>query len=316
VLLLHKLHGDSHQDGWDNLAEALQEKGYAVLSFDFRGHGKSTTVDKHFWDFPWNRKLRSYTPLVARRKETISSKDFLQGYSPYLVNDIAAARLYLDEQNDLGQCNTSNLVVIGAEDGGTLGCLWMASEWYRHGATVIENAPGLPPVIRSIDPESAGKDQLCAVWLTLSPNLGGRSVEPALKSWLALIGRGKKESQAVPMAFLHGARDDRGASHANAYRIALRSAKEGTDVQKIADTKLTGSALLRSELKTQSWIIDQYLNFICKQKKKRLNDWTRRDLDRSAYVWVFPNVGIPRLAKGERSRNFEPIPIERLGLNP
>src|SRR5947209_15543385 len=39
VLLLHnfdpKKGGNSHQDGWDNLAATLQAAGYVVLSFDF-----------------------------------------------------------------------------------------------------------------------------------------------------------------------------------------------------------------------------------------------------------------------------------------
>src|SRR5262245_51643950 len=46
VLLIHNFDmakgGDSHQDGWDSLGDALQAKGYAVLSFDFRGFGQST----------------------------------------------------------------------------------------------------------------------------------------------------------------------------------------------------------------------------------------------------------------------------------
>src|SRR5438874_1289007 len=47
VLLLHdfdhKSGGNSHQDRWDELAERLQQEGYSVLSFDFRGFGESKT---------------------------------------------------------------------------------------------------------------------------------------------------------------------------------------------------------------------------------------------------------------------------------
>src|SRR5262249_21373057 len=42
VICLHKIGSDSSKDGWDKLAESLQKKGYAVLVFDFRGHGDST----------------------------------------------------------------------------------------------------------------------------------------------------------------------------------------------------------------------------------------------------------------------------------
>ena len=50
VLLLHKLNGKgSHEEGWDLLADELAKKGFAVLSFDFRGHGDSNTIGTDFW---------------------------------------------------------------------------------------------------------------------------------------------------------------------------------------------------------------------------------------------------------------------------
>src|SRR5262249_36781497 len=44
VLLLHALDEDSKKAEWTSLAKALQAKGYAVLRFDFRGHGDSTNI--------------------------------------------------------------------------------------------------------------------------------------------------------------------------------------------------------------------------------------------------------------------------------
>src|SRR5271166_482289 len=45
VLLLHAFGEDCKTAGWINLAKALNAKGYAVLRFDFRGHGDSKTVE-------------------------------------------------------------------------------------------------------------------------------------------------------------------------------------------------------------------------------------------------------------------------------
>src|SRR5262245_32502986 len=42
ALVLHALGGSSREEGWDNLAKELQKKHFAVLLFDFRGHGEST----------------------------------------------------------------------------------------------------------------------------------------------------------------------------------------------------------------------------------------------------------------------------------
>src|SRR4051794_24073060 len=56
VMLLHAFESSSRTKDWTNLAESLQKAGYAVLSFDFRGHGESTEVDPAlFWNTPANR---------------------------------------------------------------------------------------------------------------------------------------------------------------------------------------------------------------------------------------------------------------------
>ena len=47
------------------------------------------------------------------------------------VNDIAAARRYLEVRNDAGDCNLSNLILVGAKEGAALGSLWIAEEWQR-----------------------------------------------------------------------------------------------------------------------------------------------------------------------------------------
>src|SRR5204862_4095410 len=111
---LHKIGGNREQDGWDDLAKKLQAN-YAVLTFDFRGHGDSTDVvpgPMGFWRYPDNRSLGSNP-----NKKTISWKDFPKGYYPMLVNDIAAARHFLDVQTNANRCNSSNLILIGAQDG-------------------------------------------------------------------------------------------------------------------------------------------------------------------------------------------------------
>jgi alpha-beta hydrolase superfamily lysophospholipase len=131
ALLLHQLGGNSRQEGWDDLAKKLQQKGFAVLGFDFRGHGDSVDVNPDgFWKVPANRTLKNFRPTKPGDK--ISYRDFttLQNYL-MLVNDITAAKRFLDSKNDSQDCNAANVVVIGAESGATLGALWVATEWQR-----------------------------------------------------------------------------------------------------------------------------------------------------------------------------------------
>lgn len=311
VLLLHKIGGNSHQDGWDKLAETLQDKGYSVLSFDFRGHGKSTAIDNKFWAYPWNKNLKNYNPL--KPKDTISFKDFPPVYYPYLVNDVAAARMFLDDRNEAEECNSHALILIGAEDGATLGLLWMSSEWFRHPATLIEAAvAGYPPLVRSLDPDVEGKDQLCAIWLNLYPTLGGRRINP---NGLKLVGREKK----VPMAFLYGAKDDNAERAAQTYLGVLKGPEKMalpcTTSQKVPETRLTGSALLHPDLGMPAWIADKYLPFV--RDTNVPNKWGRHDLDHTSYVWVLNSLRL--VAKPERGKTLEPIPVEhfaRFGLFP
>ncbi|HEX5273185.1 MAG TPA: alpha/beta hydrolase [Gemmataceae bacterium] len=322
VLFLHKLGSDSHKDGWDDLAKALNDKGYSVLSFDFRGHGGSTSVDpQKFWSYTWNRELahKSGPTEKGKPRETISREAFVSsGYYRYLVNDIAAAKMFLDERNDAGDCNSRALILIGAEDGAALGALWMAADWNRYSADKVildPRGPRFPALITGVSKESEGKDQYCAVWLSMSPNLGGKvSVNGALKADLKLVGREKK----VPMAFLYGQEDREGEEHAKAYLQSITGGSTevsdklpNTAMRAVKSTKLAGSALLRKNLGTDELI----LGYLGKTREKHVvNKWKQVESDRTAYVWVVPGLVRPVPAKEEKGKALEPIPPAVIGL--
>ncbi len=200
VLLLHELGGSSQDAGWDELARKLQDQGFSVLSFDFRGHGKSTTVGKAFWTVQINRSLRGVN--LNNPRSEINAKDFPAGYFPYLVNDIAAAKRFLDEQNDAQVCNSSNLILIGAKDGATLGALWAASEFghvrgFRNQFNVL--------VPKGVE----GEDITCCVWISISQTLpaahaikGVGTMSMPVYEWFRapnLFNRGETLRDRVPM---------------------------------------------------------------------------------------------------------------------
>jgi pimeloyl-ACP methyl ester carboxylesterase len=119
VLMLHDLGDTANHSGsndgtsWALLAKKLQKNGFAVLDFDFRGYGKSTTVQPAFWKAPYNNKIKG----AGTKSSSIHAADFPAWYMPVLVNDIAAARRFLDEKNDAKQCNSRNLILIGVQEG-------------------------------------------------------------------------------------------------------------------------------------------------------------------------------------------------------
>jgi hypothetical protein len=277
ALLLHPVTGTSQLGGWDSLALALQKKGFAVLTFDFRGHGGSKNVEKTFWLNPVNQRgIKTFSATNPREK--IDFKDFNKSYYyPYLINDIAAAKEFLDNRNDQGECNSANLVLIGADTGATLGALWLREECCRY--RVIGG--GLQP---QADTKPEGKkDVVCAVWLSINPSLGGSQVSPS--HLLTLPGQ-----MSIPMAFVYGDGDSKGKQLATTLfrrMKAFRDAPKLTGAQAIEKAgKLTGEKLLRSSLGTEDWIV-KYADSVIAQTKG-LSPYKKRLNDRTPFIWKLP----------------------------
>jgi len=308
VLLLHKI---GSEEGWGDLPEELQKNDFAVLVLEFRGHGNSTAVGVDFWRQPVNTQLKGYN--LAHPKDSISYKDFPANYLPVLVNDIAAAKLFLDRKNDAEECNSGNLILIGAEDGATLGTMWLATEQFlcKIGGAGMSLEP----------PDS--KDVVGAVWLSMAqtlgkdPRLGVRPVN--LSSLLTLAQRGNKK---IPMAFLYGDGDKTGEKIAKA--LVKEQQGTGKNAQKMTGElavdkakTLAGQALLDKDLRVKlkdkdlsapAWIAGDYLKQLT--DTQNLNDWDKRDVEKSAYVWKY---GVrPILAKQAGEKIMSPMPVDLL----
>jgi pimeloyl-ACP methyl ester carboxylesterase len=311
VLLLHnfdhKKGGNSHQDGWDRLAQKLQEAGYAVLSFDFRGFGDSKSVDKEFWSpvrNPHNALLKG--ARMPKPPETIEQKDFPASYYPNLVNDVAAAKAYLERLNDSAQqVNVSNLILIGAGEGALIGQLWAAEEWRRK-----KVGPA------ALDDSAEGRDIAALVHLTISPALAGRTLSAPLRSWVVEVGAEFK----TPVAFFYGEKDDKGRDTArklfDAIKNPTNSGKkpaEGHDTayeKAIEGTELTGSQLLQNSLETEKQILS-YLDKV--MDKRGPKEWRKRETSRHRYFWVVPGQR-PFLAKELEEDIVKPIPVKLFGV--
>ena len=339
VLLLHdmtKTGGSSRDEGWDLLGDKLLSEGYSVFSFDFRGFGgsKSVNPDK-FWDLRKNQQnqmVRGANKMP--RPETIDHADFEHSYYPYLVNDVEAAKGFLDRRNDSGEVNTSSLFVIGAGEGATVGALWMASQWHLQkgnlgplGTVLVDQRTGKFSL-----QEPEGKDQAGAIWLSISPTLGGRSIGSYVHNWVGEVGGMNR----VPMAFLYGGKDAAGKRFAGecleavirGYRRANGSASlpqlEVTekmaekkpsgdwklpDTIKFAvgsDTTLVGNKLLSDESTTATVI--HILNHVMGDRKNL--ESKKHDNDGAAFFWKFESP-IPMPAKEPTDPTLPLIPVSR-----
>jgi alpha-beta hydrolase superfamily lysophospholipase len=268
VLFLHGLGEKRDSRAWRPLAELLHKQGYAVLNFDFRGHGQSTTVEPEtFWMHPVNR-----AGVGGRQDEEINASEFKSGYWPVLANDINAVRSYLDRKNDLGECNASNLILIGADEGATLGALWLHSECYRYRQ---HPAPffGAPPQLNK-DPEI--DRVLAAVWLNIAPELGSRGV--SLTNLLAPPA----QRYRVPMAFVHDRDNPVARRTAEALQRSLKNPQRQPytgAVQVPAENVAHGEQLL------QRYPAQNLLDYLEGVADSQTDEWQELEPRKAQYVW-------------------------------
>jgi hypothetical protein len=222
---------DTQSGDWKGLTRRLNEAGYHVFRFDWRGHGKSQTIKepdrcfdptKNPWTSPANNKYitdsgKSKKPF----KRDLSVKD-IKGmkenpsgslYLPVLAEDLAAVRLHLDQKNDDNEkgVSSSSIYVIGAGDAVALGLLWMRTEWDRPAAFPKPNQfvgfnvtdytyVPQPLAINNLEP--AGESIAGAIWL--SPTLPRTIPLRAVESWIATAPRMRDSN---PMTFIWGGED-------------------------------------------------------------------------------------------------------------
>jgi hypothetical protein len=283
------------------LANALQTKGFAVLSFDFRGYGSGTTeVDPAlFW-----AQQNNLNQMIRQPKESISSKEFRPEYLPALINDIAAAKAFLDRRNDGNaggaRCNSSNLVLVGSREGAALGAIWLNSEWHRYkvkigpsGQPILQNGFGgvVQGMADSTPPSGAGV--VGAVWLSISPRLAPRAPTLSLDSILNVPAK----KQCVPMLLVYGDEDLAAKKIARALEPKLVIYKKLKDAKgdrkpedkykytgkyPIPKTKLEGAGLLQESSDTIAQIRD-WVEAVVLAKN---NEWVEQDFRKTPYVWV------------------------------
>jgi alpha-beta hydrolase superfamily lysophospholipase len=273
VLMLHRYGGN--RQGWENAAEKLQDKGFAVLTFDFRGHGESTKISQDFWKLAANANhIRGGN---KPDKKTIRHSEFRADYLPMLVNDIAAAKRYLDKQNDAGLCNSSNLILVGAEEGAALGLLWMDTEWDRR--------PKIQTTLNRwiYDPQGKpfGEDIAAAIWISPTSGLSGKSVS----GWL----RDHKEiREKIPMVFYASKEDPSGSAAATKLFDDLK--RQGkmdlTFLQLIKGGKARGVELVNSKDFKLPEDFKKYLEAV--NDKKGVNAWKMRDAEKGPLAELVP----------------------------
>lgn len=219
---------DMTKGDWAGLAKRLNEEGYHVFQFDWRGHGKSTSIkDKQkFWSNPYlNGQGVNFNGYIKGGpkgpngviKNDIYFKDIAKpvNYMPAYLNDLAAVRMHLDEKNDNKDLNTSSIYVVGAGDAAALGMAWLAAEWNRPAVFPNEAARAGAPTYEYVPqrliggvPSEAGADIGACVWLTATRPTSFK--EKTLRDWISVPTLAPKIRENNPMLFLYAEKDTGG----------------------------------------------------------------------------------------------------------
>jgi hypothetical protein len=205
-----------------------------------------------------------------------------------LVNDIAAARVFLDRRNDVGECNATALILVGANQGAALGALWLASECCRY-----EVHGRFTPRLES---KHQATDVRCAVWLDIAQKLGGRRI-PVL-DWIVFAG-GKNQ---VPMGFLYAEGDEAARNFATRCLERLKRSRTGL--------RLTSSRGLRHLDAEVGEVIHTYATNVLGENGA--DSWERRDFDEQRFVWKALDGG-SAIAKETGESSFRLLPLRWFG---
>ncbi|MEZ6138933.1 MAG: hypothetical protein R3B84_00035 [Zavarzinella sp.] len=140
----------SKHQGWDmrwvNMAEKISQKGFGVLLFDWRGHGMSGP-DIGTRIFTGQRQTLFEKDLANRNQwgaavttiDAIDCKYFKPNYWPFLFNDLAAARYYLDQKNDNQAVNSGRIWIVTEGRAAHFASGFIASEFRRNSVYTPNN---------------------------------------------------------------------------------------------------------------------------------------------------------------------------------
>lgn len=154
VVLLLPMKGRTQRD-WYPFAHQLYSDGFAVVTFDFRGHGDSTHINPETYKTPEDieneRKMKEYQRQTGRRVvipgssqakpartrgDTINFQDDFRTtkeLGEMMVRDLEDIKRFLLELHNNGEFNVQQLGIVAAELSCNVVLNWMAEYEFKDG---------------------------------------------------------------------------------------------------------------------------------------------------------------------------------------
>jgi alpha-beta hydrolase superfamily lysophospholipase len=244
VILCHAV-GDAKRSGasrkdFGDLPRMLQKEGFAVVAFDFRGYGESKTLARPKDYFAANPPPRPFPG--GKLPTTIdAAKDFRDPLDfAKFGNDLIAIKDYIVTRSNARDCNSNNIVVVGAEQGAMVGLMWAFNEFAR------------PKEIGGR--ESEGQDITAFVWISMRPWIGSSRIDKQTEAYLKALHK------EVPTLVVYGEKDQTTANFwNNAIGWIKPKNEKGFEATKAVALKsdLQGTKLFGQEsLNTEKVVVD------------------------------------------------------------
>ena len=257
VILLHPIgpgRGTSSRRDFGTLPRRLQEEGMAVVTFDFRGYGESVNVDPNKFLLEAANQSRGSKDRPAMKldyHDFRSIRDF-----EMLANDLVAVKVWLNGKNNAKVCNAHNVALVGVEQAGLVGLIWLVNEHQD-----LNRTSDLANVRNNKAERYEGEDVASVVWVSTGDRLGNDRLESAsLQRWLNQLREKKTQTLAVVSE-----NDAIGKAYWDKAQNWIKTARDkdvlkATRLQRVKGTALTGLKLLENEAFELTPEVIQFLN--------------------------------------------------------
>ncbi len=284
LILLHPVgpkHFNASRADFDKLPAKLQQQGYAVATIDFRGYGKSKTVESKFWN--------THRPKT-RVLDVIEAKDYATSLELFeLMYDLTALKIWLNTKNNAKECNSHVVGIIGMEQAGLIAMAWAANEHtdnYRSRNRSMLNTSGggfNNPNFGNTGfgnqglnnqgfgnqgvqgnnpggniPRFEGEDIVCIIPISTSNRLNEPLSLAAMERWITFL----RERQVATMA-MYGASDKESVAFWNKASSWVKPANDKYRFKnsgvKTFKTSLTGMKLLMNDTLDVPKALEDYL---------------------------------------------------------
>jgi hypothetical protein len=226
----------------------------------------------------------------------LNNRLFPPAYFPWLVQDVVAARLWLDLKHDAEEVNSANLILMAEGEAAQVAALWLATEArrYRTGGLV----PGVAPMASLYE----ARDLYGAVWIDLRAPVrvsavrgtradtqltNEKSWPPMLTFYNQVVPAAKVQTQQWTRMFRQVGRDVGGEKPVfwNPGRLLIAA---------------TSSMLSAPGVEVA---VEEYVAGL--QKTHGLKAWVKRDVQSSEYVW---DLGSGRSSPAKVTRGRQVLP--------